>query len=169
MRSSELFDCNIKKQELWIDREVGRLWKKRGAFPGLGAVLAATGLGMGHFIANTIQDKVGENGDPWSLLDATLSEPEKHLPTDLAAHVDSTIAKSWKKQKPNRRKFLQLLSRFDISFEQASVLAVPEERFEFGINLDDDDYLDNPYLFYESTRLTASPLTVGTVDRGQVP
>ena len=169
MRSSELFDCNIKKQELWIDREVGRLWKKRGAFPGLGAVLAATGLGMGHFIANTIQDKVGENGDPWSLLDATLSEPEKHLPTDLAAHVDSTIAKSWKKQKPNRRKFLQLLSRFDISFEQASVLAVPEERSEFGINLDDDDYLDNPYLFYESTRLTGSPLTVGTVDRGLFP
>jgi ATP-dependent exoDNAse (exonuclease V) alpha subunit len=169
LRSSELFDINIKKQEQWIDREVGRLWKKRGAFPGLGAVLAATGLSMGHFIANTIQDKAGETGNPWSLLDAVLTEPDRHLPADLAAHVDLTIAKSWKNQKPNRRRFLELLSRFDISIDQASVLAVPEQRSEFGIHLSDDDYVSNPYLFYESTRLTASPLTVGTVDRGLFP
>lgn len=169
LRSAELFDVSIKKQELWIDREVGRLWKKRGAFPGLGSVLSATGLGMGHFIANALQDKVGDEGNPWLILDSALSEPKKYLPNDLADHVDSTIAKSWKKQKPARRNFLELLSRFDISLEQATILAVPEERNEFGIELSDDDYVANPYLFFESTRLTTTPLTVGTVDRGVFP
>ncbi|MCA9129482.1 MAG: AAA family ATPase, partial [Planctomycetales bacterium] len=169
LRSAELFNVNIKRQEQWIDREVGRLWKKRGAFPGLGSVLSATGLGMGHFIANALQDKVGEEGNPWSILDAALSEPTKHLPKDLAAHVDSTIAKAWKKQKPARRSFLELLSRFDLTFEQASILAVPEQRKEFGIEISDAEYLENPYLLYESTRLTNSPLTVGTVDRGVFP
>src|SRR5690606_7400318 len=54
-RSAERFPCDISKQEQWIDRELGRLWKKRGAFPGMGAVLSATGVRMGHFIAQAIQ------------------------------------------------------------------------------------------------------------------
>jgi len=37
-------------QEVWIDKQLGRLWKKRGAFPASAQFLWATGVPMGNFI-----------------------------------------------------------------------------------------------------------------------
>src|SRR5258708_30232300 len=71
--------------------------------------------------------------------------------------------------KPPRRQVLELLSRIDLTAEQAEVLAVPETRVEQGILLDDAGLLRNPYLFYEATRLTLFPVAIGTVDRGVFP
>lgn len=48
LRASELIGVSITKQEQWIDRELGRLWKKRGPFPGMGSVLCATGVPLGN-------------------------------------------------------------------------------------------------------------------------
>ena len=64
-RCSELFGYAADASERWIDRELGRLWKKRGPFPGLGAVLSAMGIGMGNFIAQALLDETGENASPW--------------------------------------------------------------------------------------------------------
>lgn len=165
-RAAERFNVAIHKQEAWIDRELGRLWKKRGPFPGLGAVLAATGIPMGNFIAQFLADKAGDAGNPWQTWDAVLSQPDKLLPKDLSQNLDSTIAKAWKRMPEERRAFLELLSRIDLSAEQAECLAVPEARGKRGVDLPDSAFLKNPYLIYESTRLTATPVSVGTVDRG---
>lgn len=169
IRASELFNYNIDRQEKWIDRELGRLWQKRGPFPGLGAILNATGIRMGHFIAQALDEKVGEEGDPWSAWDQVLQEPDKHLTPELARHIDATIAKSWQRMGEERRAFLQLLSRIDLSDAQAAFLAVPEERQAQGIHLADAEFLQNPYLVYEVTRLTQTPVGIATVDRGLFP
>lgn len=169
LRAAELFNVATRKQEAWIDRELGRLWKKRGPFPGLGAVLAATGIPMGNFIAQFLADKAGEEGNPWKEWDAVVAQPEKLLPKDLSQQIDATVAKAWKRMPEDRRSFLELLSRIDLSAEQAEFLAVPEARKEHGVDLPDSAFLANPYLFYEATRLTASPVGVGTVDRGLFP
>ena len=98
LRSAELFNVSTRKQEDWIDRELGSLWKKRGPFPGLGAssLLRRAGL-MGTFIAQTLTDRVGDEGNPWPAWDSVLQDPAKHLPKELSRHVDSTIAKAWKR------------------------------------------------------------------------
>lgn len=168
-RSAELFNVATAAQEHWIDQQLGRLWKKRGPFPGLGAVLSATGVPMGHFVAQALVDAVGEDGNPWAAWHAAVADPRRHLPAELARCIDATIAKDWQRKKPDRRAFLELLSRIDVTAEQAEVLAVPETRADKGIALDDAAYLRNPYLFYESTRLTPVPVAIGAVDRGVFP
>jgi hypothetical protein len=169
LRAAKLFNFPTSKQEKWIDRELGRLWKKRGAFPGLGTVLSASGIPMGNFIAQTLTEKFGEEGNAWSAWDATLQNPDEHLPKELVRHLDDTIAKAWKRITKERRSFLELLSHVDLTSDQAKVLAVPEDRAEAGVDLPDSAFLENPYLIYEATRLTTTPVAVKTVDRGLFP
>jgi hypothetical protein len=169
LKATELFSFDSKKQEQWIDRELGRLWEKRGPFPGLGSILSATGVPMANFIAQALTDKAGDDGNSWQEWDQALDDPQACLPPELARHLDQTIAAAWKRLSPERRSFLELLSRIDLSFDQAQILAIPEVRAEYGINGTDAMFIENPYLVYEVTRLTTSPVAIGTVDRGIFP
>ena len=169
LRASELFNVATARQEQWIDRQLGRLWKKRGAFPGLGAVLTATGVPMGNFVAQTLSESVGEGGNAWGAWYAAIAAPSKHLPPELARHIDGTAAKAWQRMASDRRQFLELISRVDLSVDQAGILAVPEERQEVGIGASDGDFLENPYLLYEAARLTQTPVGLAAVDRGMFP
>ncbi|EAQ80564.1 ATP-dependent DNA helicase [Blastopirellula marina] len=168
-RSSELFGYVSDAHEKWVDRELGRLWNKRGPFPGIGSVLTATGVTLGNFVAQALIDKVGEKDSPWPAWFAALEDPSSHLPAELARRIDKTIAKSWKRMGTGRRSFLELLSRLDLTQDQASVLVSPEEREDWEINCTDDDFVANPYLIYETTRLAADPVSIGIVDRGLFP
>lgn len=172
LRSSELFKVDTHKQEVWIDRELGRLWKKRGPFPGLGAVLTATGIPMGHFIAQSLVDRVGEDGNPWGALDEMLEDPDSVLPPELSRNIDGTIVNTWKRirsKKETRNQFLQLISRIALTDTQARFIAIPEVRQEHGIETSDREYLENPYLIYETTRFTGTPVSIEAVDRGLFP
>ena len=169
LRSAELFNVATKTQEQWIDHELGRLWKKRGPFPGFGAVLCAIGIPLGNFIAQALNEKVGDEGNPWAAWETALQAPAQHLPKELARHIDATIAKAWKRMDKDRRSFLELISRIDLSLDQARFLAIPEVRAENGVDLPDSAFIENPYLIYEATRLTTTPVAIGTVDRGLFP
>ena len=155
--------------QLWIDKRLGELWKARGPCPGLASALAAFGLDRGAFIARIIAEKAGNNADPWPLVDHTFADPEKYLPKSLAKRISETLRKKWARLRGDRRALLKLVSRFDITPEQATILYVREERAKAGIDACDSDILANPYLFYELTRLTANPVSVWTVDRGIFP
>jgi len=164
-KAHELFEYPIQKQEAWIDKELGRLWKKRGIYPGLGAVLKAIGVSMGNFIAQEVADKAGENIDPAPTLDLMFEKPKEILSEDLASKIDQTISKAWERMPQKRKQFLLLLSRIDLNEEQANFLAIPEIRRELGLELEDDAFLENPYLIYEATRLSPLPISIGKVDR----
>ena len=168
-RCSELFGYAADASERWIDRGLGRLWKKRGPFPGLGAVLSAMGVGMGNFIAQALLDDAGENASPWPAWFKALDDPDALLPPELARHVDDSIAKAWNRMSGGRRAFLKLLSRMDLTQGQASLLVSPEARAEEGIGLSDEEITKNPYLVYEATRLSGEPVSIGVVDRGMFP
>lgn len=168
-RCAELFGYAADRFERWIDQELGRLWKKRGPFPGLGVVLSATGVGMGNFIAQALLDESGENASPWPVWFTTLDGPDAFLPPELARHIDDSIAKAWKCMSSGRRAFLELLSRMDLTQGQASLLISPEAREDERINFSDDEIAQNPYLVYEATRLTPEPVAIGVVDRGMFP
>ena len=168
-RCSELFGYVADACERWIDRELGRLWKTRGPFPGLGAVLSAMGVGMGNFIAQALLDEAGENASPWLAWFKALDDPDAVLPPELARHVDDSISKAWARMGGGRRAFLKLLSRMDLTQGQATLLVSPEAREEEGVGLSDEEITKNPYLVYEATRLSGDPVSIGVVDRGMFP
>ena len=168
-RSKDLFGADVEKQEAWIDIELGRLWRKRGPFPGMGAVLSATGLPMGNFIARELSERAGNDESPWSLWFSCLDNPGQYLHPDLSRRVDRTIAASWKRMSAERRAFLELLSRIDLTHQQAKTLVTPEERKHLGIVRGDSEFSRNPYLLYEDTRLMGIPVSINAVDRGLIP
>lgn len=153
----------------WIDARLGELWTARGPCPGLGAALAAFGLESATFIARAIAEKAGDNVDPWPLVARMFEEPAKVLPAPFAKGIGKTLTDKWSRLPGERRALLKLISRFDLTREQAKKLYVQEERTKAGIETTDKAILSNPYRLFELTRLTSDPVSVWTVDRGVFP
>lgn len=168
-KAKTLFPGNWDACLTWIDERLGELWKARGPCPGLGAALLAFGVEQGNFVARAIAGKAGENVDPWPLVDQAFADPRKHLPGPLAEKVGKTLAAKWAKLPPERRALLQLISRFEITKDQAELLYVQEVRTAADISHTDAQILANPYLLYELTRLTDDPMSIWTIDRGVFP
>ena len=153
----------------WIDARLSEIWKARGPCPGLGSALTAFGLQSGTFVARVLTEKAGNNADPWPLVDKMFADPPKHLPEWLAKNIGKTLCSKWSRLPDDRRKLLKLVSRFEITPDQATTLYVQEERAKAGIDTQDTAILANPYLLYELTRLTVDPVSVWTVDKGVFP
>jgi ATP-dependent exoDNAse (exonuclease V) alpha subunit len=153
----------------WIDARLGELWNARGPSPGLGSALCAFGLEFGTFVARALAEKAGDNADPWPLVDKMFADPKKYLPAPLTDSIGKTLCRKWSRLPDERRALLKLVSRFEITRAQATVLYVQEERAQAGIDTSDGAILANPYLLYELTRLTADPVSIWTVDRGVFP
>lgn len=153
----------------WIDARLAELWKARGPCPGLGAAFSAFGVELGTFVARHLSEKLGDNADPWPLVDAAFADPTQHLPAALAQNIGKTLRSKWTRLPDERRALLKLLSRFELTREQATLLYVQEERAKAGIDFQDATILANPYVLYELTRLTADPVSIWTVDRGAFP
>jgi hypothetical protein len=82
-------------QRQWLHDELVRLWKVRGPFPGLGAVLRSFGLSRGLFVAHALQKRAGDNADPWPEVDAAFRDPAAVLPDDLRRDLKE-LASTWK-------------------------------------------------------------------------
>lgn len=157
----------------WVDGELNRLWKLRGAFPGLGSALTALGLANGTLVAHEVGRLLYEDGgeeirDPWPLVDKVFHNPML-LPPDLAVTVGKHYAKLWDGLRPERKALLQLLARFAITADQASRWFRPEVRQKAGIAVTDAEILSNPYLFFEADRGRLDSIAVATIDRGIFP
>lgn len=154
----------------WIDAELNRLWRLRGAFPGLGSALSAMGLQNGTLLAHAVGGLLHTDGgqdvrDPWPVVEAVVRDPKK-LPPDLAGSVGPTAAKLWDSLHPDRRALLKLLARFELSAEQATRWWVREKRALAGIDLEDSAILTNPYLCFEADRGRLDSIAVKVIDRG---
>lgn len=168
-KASRLPGYSTKEPLRWIDERLGELWKARGPCPGLGAALSAFGLDLGTFVAQSISEEAGDNANPWPLVDQAMTDPASHLPAELAEGIGRTMRAKWTRLSKQRRALLELISRFEITSEQAKTLYVKEERARARILESDSDILGNPYLIYEATRLTQDPVSIWTVDRGVFP
>lgn len=154
-------------QRTWIHTELVRLWKVRGPFPGLGAVLTAFGLSRGIFIAHALQQKAGENADPWPLVDAAFKSTSS-LPKELQKDVKE-LATTWRRLSAERRAYLRLLSRFEMDAEQAGFLYEDGARRKAGWLCSDRQILENPYRIYEVSRHHPGGVSLLTIDRGVCP
>ncbi|MFC1791511.1 AAA family ATPase, partial [Gemmatimonadota bacterium] len=152
----------------WLHDELVRLWKVRGPFPGLGAVLTAFGLSRGLFVAHALQHKAGENADPWTLVDAAFRDPGGTMPAELSRDLRE-LAPTWTRLPTERRAYLTLLSRFELTAEQARALYDLGSRSQQGWNPTDEEILRNPYRIFEATRHDPDRVHLLTVDRGVFP
>lgn len=156
-------------QREWVQAELIRLWKVRGPFPGLGAVLTAFGLSRGIFVAHALQQKAGENADPWPQVDAAFRDPAAVLPKELRKDFKE-LASTWRGLSDTRRRYLRLLSRFELGLNQAEILYDGDTRSEQGWDSTDQELLKNPYRIYEIGRQDpANGVHLLTVDRGIFP
>jgi len=155
-------------QRAWIQVELVRLWKVRGPYPGLGAVLSAFGLSRGIFVAHALQQKAGENIDPWPLVDDAFDSPSTFLPKELLRDIKE-LAPTWKGLPAERKAFLRLLSRFELTKEQAANLYEEGARRKCHWMASDHEILQNPYRIYEISRHDPEGIRLLTVDRGVFP
>lgn len=159
----------------WISERLGELWKMRGPCPGLGAALTAFGVEHGVLVAHELElilaeQQAPENGNPWSLVDRLLREPGSLRP-ELHSRIGDTLRLKWKALPAERRTLLQLLSRFELTVEQATRFYVHEDKLRDTLRIDvtDAELLANPYLLYELDRVAPEPVILSTVDRGLFP
>ena len=158
----------------WIDTQLNRLWKARGAFPGLGSALSAFGYEWGFqhgsllaYEIEIMRERQGET-DPWRLLDAVMETPSG-LDGPIAKLLAPSLRKGWTRLAPERRALLQLLSRCTVSEGQALRVYDTTERKRTGIEATDAELLANPYLLFEQDRRSPDAITFGAVDRGLFP
>ena len=155
----------------WIDERIGELWRLRGPSPGLGSALVAFGIQHGNFLAFELASMLSENEDPWPLVDRVVDDPSL-LSERAQGYLTRTKRDQWqaiRERRPERRKLLELLSRFELTPAQATRLYVVEEREEIWPDLTDDQLRENPYLIYENDRVSRDSVSIWTTDRGVFP
>lgn len=167
-RMHEELGIELSSSRKWIHTELVRLWKVRGPFPGLGAVLTAFGLSRGVFVAHALQEKAGENCDPWSLVDSAFQKADGLLPKTLHQDIKA-LASTWKALPNQRRDYLKLLSRFELRVEHAQKFYEEGSRKRAGWGGIDQEIIDNPYRIFELSRLDPEGIRLLTIDRGVFP
>lgn len=153
----------------WIDDRLSEAWKIRGPYPGLGSALTAFGISLGSFVAKSLEDQLEEGQDVWELVDRVFENPESLLSKNMAKQIGKTLQQTWNMLPEARKKLLKLISRFELSNEQAEFIYVQANRIKDGVLLSDDQILANPYLLYEETRLLINPISIFTIDKGVYP
>ncbi|MBU9723641.1 MULTISPECIES: AAA family ATPase [Bacillaceae] len=153
----------------WIDNRLSEAWQLRGPYPGLGSALTAFGVGLGSFVAKTLEEQLEEEQDVWELVEEMFQKPEKLLPPYLARHIGKSLFQVWNTLPNTRKKLLKLVSRFEFSNEHAKLAFIKAEREQENVKLTDEEILENPYVLYEKTRLLVDPISVFTIDKGVYP
>lgn len=158
----------------WVDTQLNRLWKARGAFPGLGSTLSAFGYEWGFqhgsllaYEIELLRERQG-GSNPWELVNAVL-EGSLKLDGPVEKFITPGLREGWKRLNEEKRDLLELLGRCAISESQALRFYDPTERRESGIAANDTELIRNPYLFFEQDRRTPDPIAFGVVDRGLFP
>jgi hypothetical protein len=162
----ELFtDRDFSNQFKWIDGQLSSMWKMRGPFPGLGAVLSGLKISGGNFLAwnldKLIRDPQTEEviKNPWELVNRIFNGDQSFLAKDEQVPVSNTLIQTWKSYSPEEKEFLELLSRMSVNNAQVQLVIGSSER-------DQIKYLDNPFLLYEHFRLELTGFSVGLIDKG---
>lgn len=157
-------DKNYEPQLKWIDKEISRLWKMRGPFPGLGAVLSGLKIPEGNLIAweldKIIRDEEKEEvvKSPWDFVESIFKGDTSFLSKNLRVKISDTQKATWDSYSKEEKDFLQLLSRMNVENDQVNTIIDSKEKEQI-------EYLKNPYLFYEQSRLDRIQFSVSTIDK----
>ena len=160
-------------REEWLNEQIAKAWRDRGAFPGLGAGLEALGLRLGSALVLELSSSGAwePEDDPWELIDAILRGD--HEPPDSAYESDlAALRNTWVNLSSERRELLKLLSRFDLTRDEARRWFDTKQRGSMlEWELVDAEIIRNPYRIVEGDVAEADEESIGmgTIDRGLLP
>jgi hypothetical protein len=141
----------------WLETEIDRVWKERGIFPGLGAVLAAFNVNYGYDTAEKLHSRYADD----KLFDAVLSE----LNTFGLNSSDKADLKDFLTEEPYKS-YLHLISRLSLSYEQACFLVDKLKKEEtYFIN----SVIKNPYCLFEESLESKTPIGIRIIDLALFP
>ncbi|MCU1495932.1 MAG: exonuclease, partial [Acidimicrobiaceae bacterium] len=147
----------------WIAERIGAVWKMRGPAPGLGAVLTALRVPYGEAAGRAITRSTPSGIDPWDYLADVMNSPDKH--PESARWIPDTHRRVWATLGQEKLDFLRLLSRFQMSGDQASMLLARKTEISFGYR----QMLADPYLAHILTAGSPGPVPLDAIDRGCFP
>lgn len=163
--SEPLLGSSFDAQRAWIDGQLNRIWKMRGAFPGMGSALSALGVEHGTLVAQALEGirnaSVPREADAWQRFDAVCADI-RLLPSELAPSVGSAIRLTWRRMADVRKERLKLLSRMNLTRAQA-------ERSFSEADATDSELLENPYRVFEIDRVQADAVPLSVIDRALYP
>ncbi|MEO3891330.1 AAA family ATPase [Nonomuraea sp. B5E05] len=147
----------------WLDDRIGELWTMRGPAPGLGAVLGALKFPHSKVLARAVARQTAADADPWETLTEAITHRGRY-PDELDRLIPETHRKIWQQFTAEQLQVLRLLSRFQLTTEQAEML------FQKKItDLEHDELLDNPYLAHIWTADQLVAVSFEVIDRGCFP
>ncbi len=173
IRRHDIVEGPWQARENWLNEQIAAVWKDRGRFPGVGSALEALGLRLGTALIFEMraQGMLTAEMDPWPTV-SDVMEGAKPPPQEAYANELHLIKPVWKELTEERRALLQLLSRFDLTPDQAIRFFDPQKRISsFSPCPTDADIIQNPYLLSECDLGTAVdiPVSMTSIDRGLLP
>src|SRR5690606_11383133 len=120
----------------------------------------------GTFLAWEIRQKTAEGDDPWDQLDRMFQDPKDILSLELSKSVSKTHQKLWASLDKSERRLLQLISRLDLTPDQAELVYATATGDSATLVGTADEILENPYRIYEGSRLSADPISFEVIDLG---
>ncbi|MDD6794468.1 MAG: AAA family ATPase [Clostridiaceae bacterium] len=145
-------DSDWSQSIRWLNERLAEVWKDRGAFPGLGAMLCAMGIDTGIVIYKKIKELMKDNDDIWDVVDKVINNPNNYLSKELSSSIKDIHKIAWNKMPNERKTLFKLLSRFSFTITQAEAIFNNELRNKNNINCSDAEIIENPYILYELTR-----------------
>ena len=146
-----------KSHITWLETEIDRVWKERGVFPGLGAVLAAFNVNYGYDKAEELHSKYSD--------DKLFEGVKKEISSFGLSGNDKADLKDFLTEEPDKN-YLQLISRLSLSYEQAQFLVekLKKEDTNF-INA----VIENPYCLFEDTIEEEISIGIRIIDLAMFP
>lgn len=136
----------------WTRQRLQEVWKDRGPFPGLGAMLGAAGFGLSEVIAKEIKHRVDNPENYEKVFHNALLNPQKYFSKKVCYAINRTAVETYCSLASERKKLFWLLARMSLSEYQAYMVFHPEERRKNGFVCSDTEILQNPYILYEQSR-----------------
>ncbi|MGV3137880.1 ATP-dependent DNA helicase [Brevibacillus agri] len=170
-KSARILENNFSKELEWIDNRVSEIWDMRGAFPGMGPMLAALQFENANSIAWEIEKFIVQrDGDlfqtnPWDVLEAEVSSPGHLLGDRGKKLMTPTNQTLWRTLPKEKKQLLLLLSRCQLNNDQAKFLW-KAACVDIGTVR---KILDNPYMIYEKTRSRQNGLSFQQMDKAVLP
>ena len=154
----------------WLDKQLNRLWRMRGPFPGFGSALTVFLGNRGNLVAYEIAEECAKgsadgNVDPWPAFERIMQAPGTASEA-IKEQIGEGFARAWSGMTAPRKELLRLLSRFSLTSDQAKRFFNPDSRSD---DLDDASLIEDPYLLYELDRASPDSIPVMTIDRGMLP
>ena len=158
-------------RKMWLQNLIAELWKSRGLYPGMPAVLEAVkfSAGIPFFKAEVAVDREQK---AFTAIFDVLEGRAKTLPgLQLREDTLGKLSRAWKLRTKEEQALLkETLPRFDLGSKQIDAILVPG-RAENGIISELKAVSDNPYILAEQY-VGNSPDDIipwGRIDRGALP